>query len=510
MVCPRCGATLRDTARFCNRCRYQVISGDALTGAEGQRPQRASRPLRPGAGLAAPISRPLNLDRATVDLSGGYAAPQTAALDLAAAWLGPTPDNRQAIADQETAENVVITPTGSHLRDAANGPAPWPLPIGDTLMGRFRVESVVSVTPDAPGAENVYRVVDLLGYERCWSCQTYHGPDARDERFCPHCGADMIGHEYLMTERREETPTDTHPELSPATSDADQGRAFERGGRRYVVTDIEPERARFPYGPHVTIVGASHVGMTRAHETNEDSYGSFVLNLGHDSRRQPLAIAVVADGLGGHASGQDASRLATRILIQRLMKTLAVDLAEPRGSSLPPDVAVETELRDAANAANLVICQENAAIQGDMGSTLVAAVVVGEMAWIVNIGDSRAYVLDDGVLRRVTSDHSLVEQLILAGRITPEERYTHPERNRIFRSLGVEDVEADIFTQKLRPGLRLLLCSDGLWEMTRDPEIEAILRDEANPYAACSALIESANANGGEDNITAVIVQVDA
>src|SRR5574340_237345 len=103
MLCPRCGATLRDTARFCNRCRYQIISN-----AEGERLQRASRPLRPGAGLAAPISRPLNLDRATVDLSGAPASPQTAALDPAAAWLGPASDERQAIADQETTENAAI------------------------------------------------------------------------------------------------------------------------------------------------------------------------------------------------------------------------------------------------------------------------------------------------------------------------------------------------------------------------------------------------------------------
>ncbi|HEX8731216.1 MAG TPA: protein phosphatase 2C domain-containing protein [Ktedonobacterales bacterium] len=509
MLCPRCGAAVRDTARFCNRCRYPLTPGDAPADPWAALPLRPSRPLRAGHGVAAPVSRPLDLDRPTVDLSGESPF-KTAALDPASAWLGPAGGERQAISEQETSENVVITPSGSYPRSAANGPAPWPLPVGDVLMGRFRVESQVSVTPDAPGAENVYRVTDLLGYERCWSCQAAHGPSARDERFCPRCGADMIGHEYLMTERRAETLTDTQPEMWPVAADVGQERAFERGGRRYLVTEIEPEGVRFPFGPHVTIVGASHVGLTRALETNEDSFGSFTLNLGHDSRRQPLAVAVVADGLGGHASGQDASRLAVRILLQRLMKTLAVDLAEPRGSSLPPDDAVEAELRDATVEANAVICQENTATQGDMGSTLVAAVIVGEMAWIANIGDSRAYVLDDGGLRRVTSDHSLVEQFILAGHITPEERYTHPERNRIFKSLGVEGVGADIFTQRLHPGMRLLLCSDGLWEMTRDPEIETILRDDPDPYSACSTLITSANENGGEDNITAVIVQIDA
>jgi protein phosphatase len=120
-------------------------------------------------------------------------------------------------------------------------------------------------------------------------------------------------------------------------------------------------------------------------------------------------------------------------------------------------------------------------------------------------------VQDGDALRRISSDHSLVEQLILGGMISPEERYTHPHRNRIYRSLGGEEkVELDIFTQRLRPGMRLLLCSDGLWEMTHDPEIEQILRQTESPYAACAALIASANEHGGEDNITAVIAQVDA
>jgi serine/threonine protein phosphatase PrpC len=183
----------------------------------------------------------------------------------------------------------------------------------------------------------------------------------------------------------------------------------------------------------------------------------------------------------------------------------------PLGSQLPPDEAVESALRDAVLTANDAVYQANQHGAGDMGATLVAFVIVGEMAWIANLGDSRAYVFDGVTLRRATSDHSLVEQLILGGLVTPEERYTHPQRNRIFRSLGGEPKpEADIFTQKLRPGMRLLLCSDGLWEMTHDPEIERILRETVSPFEACEALIASANANGGEDNITAVIAQIDA
>ncbi|HZC06769.1 MAG TPA: protein phosphatase 2C domain-containing protein [Ktedonobacterales bacterium] len=420
-----------------------------------------------------------------------------------------------AISDQPTSEYSAITPaTGSHARNLADGPAPWPLPVGDVLEGRYRIEKVVDATPDKPGAENIYHVVDLRGYERCWSCGTQHGQVVAGERFCPQCGADMLGHEYLMTERREETDSDTRPELPTQLGDLEAApieRVFARDGRRYQVTEIERERTLFPFGPYVTVTGATHVGLTRAGETNEDSFGSFALNLAHDSHRQPLAVAIVADGLGGHVSGQDASRIAVRMFIERLTRALALPTVAPLGSTLPPDEVVEDAIREAAHAANAAVYQANVKGAGDMGSTLVGLVIVGEKAWIINVGDSRAYVMDGDALRRITSDHSLVEQLILGGMITPEERYTYPHRNRIFRSLGGEEqVELDIFTQRLRPGMRLLLCSDGLWEMAHDPEIEQILRETESPYAACAALIAAANERGGEDNITAVIAQVDA
>lgn len=526
MQCSRCGATLRDTAKFCNVCGAAQTAGQTtqsasestspdISEAQGmERVKRPERPLRPadGFGFAAPPSVPLA--RPTMVL-GANEAPPPAAFASASGASGSRNNAQNGLADEPTHEYAVITPSnGDHALDASVGPAPWPLPIGDVLEGRYRIESVVEATPDSPGAENSYHIVDLLGYERCWSCGAQYGREAQGERFCPQCGADMIGHEYLMTERREETEHDTRPEIPTAhegEGTAPSERVFERMGRRYQVTEIERETTRFPYGPHVIIAGASHVGLTRAGETNEDSFGSLALNLAHDSQRQPLSFAIVADGLGGHASGQDASRLAVRIFIERLTQELALPLVEPRGSSLPPEEAVASALQDAAQAANAAIFGVNAHGGADSGSTLVALVIVGEMAWIANVGDSRAYVLDGDSLRRVTSDHSVVEQLILSGMVTPEERYTHPQRNRIFRSLGSEEqVELDIFTQRLRPGMRLLLCSDGLWEMTRDPEMEQILRETQSPAAACAALIASANEHGGEDNITAVVAQIDA
>ncbi len=144
-----------------------------------------------------------------------------------------------------------------------------------------------------------------------------------------------------------------------------------------------------------------------------------------------------------------------------------------------------------------------------LGSTLTAALVIEGTAFIANVGDSRTYLLHDGKLARVTRDHSLVERLVEAGQIQRDEVYEHPNRNLIYRSLGAgkADVEVDIFPVELQAGDALLLCSDGLWEMVRDPQIESILAEVHSPGEACDLLIERANDNGGEDNITAVLVR---
>jgi len=183
MQCSRCGALLKANARFCNNCgliqpQTPQRGSDAPstdTAEQMGRIKRPSRPLRPDApndlGVAAPPTAPHGTPpgRSTILLNNEHAAPPTGALD------GP-PDLLDVISSTPTNEYAAITPTsGSYPTNAASGPPPWPLPIGDTLGGRFRVESVVSASPDVPGAENLYHVTDLLGYERCWSCGTQHG-----------------------------------------------------------------------------------------------------------------------------------------------------------------------------------------------------------------------------------------------------------------------------------------------------------------------------------------------
>ena len=159
--------------------------------------------------------------------------------------------------------------------------------------------------------------------------------------------------------------------------------------------------------------------------------------------------------------------------------------------------------------ANSAICQVNQRDKTDMGSTITGFMVVGDYAYILNVGDSRTYMVRGEQIYQLTTDHSLVGQLVAGGLIEPDDVYTHPQRSQIYRSLGDKlNVPVDIFKQQLHPGDILLSCSDGLWEMVRNPQIESILNNAPNPQIACTQLLDAANTNGGEDNVSAVVVFV--
>ncbi|HLY32800.1 MAG TPA: protein phosphatase 2C domain-containing protein, partial [Ktedonobacterales bacterium] len=566
MTCINCGATLRSGARFCNTCGMRQPTADegAPTGSANTPPdafappsgpladantrlKRPPRPVRggsvpgaPATGILAPLDMPDTEDvtaespamRRPVGVGSANTTPiaQLSAERGASGLLTPpvmpafaspfnsSPQGEDALSDEDTAEYNTVLPgssssqapspsAGAGRSGGGKDPLPWPLPASMIVGGRYRIEEVLS--SDGTGAEavNVYRVVDLQGYEKCWACGAGYSPDEKNRQFCDNCGADMLARDYRMTERRQVSgatadEADTQSEDASAylaqierlRAEADasgsaqhpDARVFTQGARLYRVTPkAEPAPLAFPFGAHVSAAGASDVGQSRAGSANEDSFGVFALNIAHESYIQPLSLCLVADGLGGHANGQDASRLATRVIMEYIISHIGLPFTAPRGSAPPPDEGMAVVLREAVQAANAAIYEANQQAGADMGSTLVAALISGETAWIVNLGDSRCYVFDpakDEIVRRITVDHSLVEQLIVSGLVKPEDRYTHPNRNQIFRSLGADPkVEADLFIQQLQPGMRLLLCCDGLWEMTRDDELTQILRETPDP-----------------------------
>jgi len=237
--------------------------------------------------------------------------------------------------------------------------------------------------------------------------------------------------------------------------------------------------------------GLSDVGHCR--ETNEDNY-FFDTALG---------LYAVADGMGGHAAGEVASRLAVDAIEELFRRN--------GGIGASAEEAAE-KLQAAVAEANRRICDSihSHVEQRGMGTTVVTLLAVGDRIVVGHVGDSRAYLLRDGVLERLTHDHSWVSEQVKAGLLTNDDAQRHPMRNIVTRALGSRaDVSADVVERRTRPGDVYLLCSDGLNAMLHDDQIrEALDRHREDPEGACRALIDAANARGGEDNTTVIVLAV--
>lgn len=242
-----------------------------------------------------------------------------------------------------------------------------------------------------------------------------------------------------------------------------------------------------------TAFGLSDVGRRR--EGNEDEFRF----------DEGLGLYAVADGMGGHAAGEVASRLAVETLVETVRRL--------RGENPTADVLQASEqLREAMDVANQRICEEILVHeeQRGMGTTVAALLAIDEKAVIGHVGDSRVYLLRGGELHRLTSDHSWVNEQVKLGLLSDDAAQRHPMRNIVTRALGSRvDVVVDLALEPMRRGDVFLLCSDGLNTMIEDDEIREILTAHGDrPEEACRALVAAANARGGEDNTTVIVLSV--
>ena len=228
---------------------------------------------------------------------------------------------------------------------------------------------------------------------------------------------------------------------------------------------------------------------------NQDSYQ--VEQLGKNA-----LLCVVCDGMGGAKSGNVASTLAVDVFVQEVKRTWVANMAPDR---------IDQMLKNAVKLANFTVFDQAQQFEefDGMGTTLVAALISGDYATIVNVGDSRAYSITSDDVRQLTTDHSLVQMMIARGELTPEKARNYPGKNLITRAIGTESVvECDIFHRDLADGECLLLCTDGLSNLVDEQEILFEIVHGANRQSGCERLLEIAKNRGAPDNVTCVLAQV--
>ncbi len=241
--------------------------------------------------------------------------------------------------------------------------------------------------------------------------------------------------------------------------------------------------------------GCTDVGRTRP--MNEDGY-----YISEYSQEVDALYAVVADGMGGHQAGEVASAMAIQYISEHINNGFTADMTM---------ADIKDLLVSVLKQANSAVYQRSAgepACQG-MGTTITLCFLLGDQGLVAHVGDSRAYMLRKGTLHQITTDHSLVQELLQKGQITAEEAVNHPQKNVITRALGTDaGVEIDLYEFAVQPEDMLLLCTDGLSNMLQVDELVAALAE----FQGCSLerlteqLVQKANAKGGVDNITAVLL----
>jgi serine/threonine protein phosphatase PrpC len=451
---------------------------------EGPSPDEQRQPVFQAAN-DEPISSELCLDHENAAEPRATANKDDAA-GIEAVLAGP-----QALQEDSPVTLETIEDLGAEQPEESGIVLEHPLPPGHVFHRRYRILKVVSQEEDC----TTYEAEDLL---QCWNCD--HVQAAEEEVFCENCGAALDQKPVVCL--RETV-------INELVVNGDQpASTFMEGGYLY---HLEPlVKVESDLLPPVFQLLAGYQSDTGGYrDLDEDSLLVLQLNVLSELRGLPsLHFFAVADGIGGHDAGEIASRITVRSLGAKILENIFSP--EITGQPLTPG-ELKVQLKEAVLTANqeLLAAREKGGI--DMGNTLTAALIRDDQALIVNVGDSRTYLMRMGSLSQITQDHSVVARLLSQNLIQPEEVYTHEQKSVIYRSLGDKpDLEIDdsLFEITLEPGDRLVLCCDGLWEMVPESFIEDVLLAFFDPQAACDKLVEMANQAGGDDNISVIVVNI--
>ncbi len=246
---------------------------------------------------------------------------------------------------------------------------------------------------------------------------------------------------------------------------------------------------------------ASDVGLVR--QNNEDaSFGMQWHSITVDDRPD-FGLFIVADGIGGHLDGELAAGIAVQTLAAEMLEKIYAPLLRNFNVGNSPTI-LETLLA-AAEKAHFAVRKQ---VPGG-GTTLSAVSIVGNLAYIVHVGDSRAYLIHEDSIEQLTTDHTLAQHLVKLNKLTPAEAEKNPQKNVLYRAIGQsENLRLERLIRALPPAANVLLCTDGLWDFVDDESLKTLTNTAETPQEACDALVQLANERGGKDNISVIIFKV--
>lgn len=269
-------------------------------------------------------------------------------------------------------------------------------------------------------------------------------------------------------------------------------------GPKGVITGINTPSEK----PHLDVKYALRCDIGQR-ERNEDSCLAFSSETGGHFSMMPFGLYIVADGMGGHTNGHVASKIASRVAANHILKEIYLPILISDG---PPQVGIREVLVDAVQAANTAVFQDDP--DTDSGTTFTGALVLGNRLHVAHVGDSRLYLFTEDKFEAVTNDHSLVQRLQDVGQLTPEEATIYRYRNVLLRAVGQgEEVEIDTYMRLLPKKGKLLLCSDGLCGFVSDDIMNEILSQDVPLEKMVDDLFEAAMAANSNDNVTIILVE---